>query len=306
MRNIHGTSSSAGADVRRALAQYHSTLQQVRELNNAEPEPDEPVEIQQGFERLAAATARAEQMARDALSNAVASFAGDVPCSVIVETRGGSSVVTLTGKPDGLIVAAAADRVPVKEIVCRPEPPPEFAHEFRQMAPNQGGVYLVLQGDDVVAIYNGVYFRSTNEVVADFLELIQAGFEGVWSDDYVVWCLGRIVAVIHQPMDGKEQKVFLFNEERNDPIGRSCDRTHAVLAHIRGMGRRAAEVISGKPNGIHDAIGHPSTTWSGKNAVAQLREKSSTSTFFLKWHRMSYNSLGSALNSTENEPREVQ
>jgi hypothetical protein len=218
MRNLHGTSSSAGADVRRALAQYHSTLQQVRELNNAEPDPDEPVEVQQGFERLAAATARAEQMARDALSNAVASFAGDVPCSVIVETRGGSSVVTLAGKPNGLIVTAAADRVPVKDIVCRPEPPPEFAHEFRQMAPNQGGVYLVLQGDDVVAVYNGVYFRTTNEVVADFLELIQAGFEGVWSDDYVVWCLGRIVAVIHQPMDGKEQKVFLFNEERNDPI----------------------------------------------------------------------------------------
>ena len=207
------------ADVRRALAQYHSTMQQVRELNNAEPDPDEPAEIQQGFERLAAATARAEQLARDALSNAVASFVGDVPCSVIVETRGGSSVVTLTGKPDGLIVAAAADRVPVKEIVCRPEPPTEFAHEFRQLAPNQGGVYLVLQGDDVVVIYNGVYFRSTNEVVADFLELIQAGFEGVWSDDYVIWCLGRIVAVIHQPMDAKEQKVFLFNEELNDPIG---------------------------------------------------------------------------------------
>ena len=177
MRKIHGTSSSAGADVRRALAQYHSTQQQVRELNNAEPEPDEPAEIQQGFERLAAATARAEQLARDALSNAVASFAGDVPCSVIVETRGGSSVVTLTGKPDGLLVTAAADRVPVKDIVCRPEPPPEFAHEFRQMAPNQGGVYLVMQGDDIVAVYVAVYFRSTNEVVADFLELIQAGFE---------------------------------------------------------------------------------------------------------------------------------
>jgi hypothetical protein len=218
MRNIHGTSSAAGAVVRKALAQYHATLQQVRELNNAEPDATEPAEIHQGFERLAAATARAEQLSRDALSNAVASFAGAAPCSVIVETRGGSSVVTLTGKPDGLIVASAADRVPVKEIVCRPEPPAEFAHEFRQMAPNQGGVYLVLQGDDVVAIYNGVYYRTTNEVVADFLELIQAGLEGIWSDDYVIWCHGRIVAVLHQPMDAKEQKIFLFNESRNDPI----------------------------------------------------------------------------------------
>jgi hypothetical protein len=34
----------------------------------------------------------------------------------------------------------------------------------------------------------------------------------------VIWCDGRIMAVIHQPMDGREQKLFLFNEARNDPI----------------------------------------------------------------------------------------
>jgi hypothetical protein len=34
----------------------------------------------------------------------------------------------------------------------------------------------------------------------------------------VIWSDGRIMAVIHQPMDGHEQKLFLFNEPRNDPI----------------------------------------------------------------------------------------
>lgn len=71
-----------------------------------------------------------------------------------------------------MIVATAADRVHIKQILCRPEPPPEFAHQFRQTAPNQGGVYLVMQRGYLVAIYNGVYFRSTKEVVADFQDLI--------------------------------------------------------------------------------------------------------------------------------------
>jgi hypothetical protein len=40
----------------------------------------------------------------------------------------------------------------------------------------------------------------------------------------VIWCDGRVMAVIHQPMDGHEQKLFLFNEPRNDPIaGREID-----------------------------------------------------------------------------------
>ena len=69
-----------------------------------------------------------------------------------------------------------------------------------------------------------VNVSTTNEVVADFQELIQAGFEGVWSDDYVIWCDGRIMAVIHRSMDREEQKLFLFNEPHNDPIaGRAID-----------------------------------------------------------------------------------
>ena len=214
----------AHADVRRALAEYHAARRRVRELDRKEPGTDEPITVREEFERLAEATIRAEQMARDTLSNAVAAFAGSAPCAVIVDSPGGSSVVALSGKPDGMIVATAADRVRIKEVLCRPEPPPEFAHQFRQTAPNQGGVYLVVQGSDVVAIYNGVYFRSTNQVVADLQELIHDGFEGVCSDDYVIWCDGRIMAVIHQPIDGEQQKLFLFNEPRNDPIaGRAIE-----------------------------------------------------------------------------------
>ena len=224
MRNFQGTNTSANADIRRALANYQAVQRRVQQLDREEPGADAPVDIHEGFERLAKATVRALQMARDALSNAVTSSAGAAPCAVIVDAPGGSSVVALSGKPDGMIVATAADRVHINEFVSRPEPPPEFAQQFRQMAPNQGGVYVVMQRGDVVAIYNGVYFRSTNDVVSDLEELIHAGFEGTWSDDYVIWSDGRIMAVIHQPLDGSQQKLFLFNEPRNDPIaGRAIE-----------------------------------------------------------------------------------
>jgi hypothetical protein len=206
------------AEVRRVLAQYSGAQRRLQEVNRQEPDPDQPGEDRERFERSAQAAKRAEQAARDALSNAVAAYAGRAPCAVIVDSPGGSSVVALSGRPDGLIVAAAADRVPIKDVLCRPEPPPEFAHNYRQVAPNHAGAYLVMQRGDLIAIYNGVYFRSTNEVVADLEELIMAGLEGVWSDDYVVWCDGRIMAVIHQPMDGDHQKLFRFNEPLNDPI----------------------------------------------------------------------------------------
>jgi hypothetical protein len=219
MRNFRGTNTTADADVRRALADYQAVRRRVKELERDEPGADEPADIHEGFDRLARATVRAEQMARDVLSNAVTSFAGPAPCAVIVDSPGGSSVVALSGRPDGMIVATAADHVRIKEVVCRPEPPPEFAHQFRQMAPKQSGVFLVMQCGEVVAIYNGVYFRSTNDVVADLEALIQAGLEGAWSDDYVIWADGRIMAVIHRPMDGALQKLFLFNDRRNDPIG---------------------------------------------------------------------------------------
>ena len=133
MRNFRATNSSPDAEVRRALAEYQVARTRVRELRRLEPDADEPADIHEGFERLAKATIRAEQIARDTLSNAVASFAGTVPCAVIIDSPGGSSVVGLSGRPDGMIVATAADRVRVKEVLCRPEPPPEFAHQFRQV-----------------------------------------------------------------------------------------------------------------------------------------------------------------------------
>jgi hypothetical protein len=70
----------------------------------------------------------------------------------------------------------------------------------------------------VVAAYNPVYFRSINEVVGDLLDLIKAGLEGPWGEDYVVWCSSRVMAVIHQLMDEPRQRVVLFNDPRNDPI----------------------------------------------------------------------------------------
>jgi len=219
MRDIRGDNTSAEAEVRHALAAYQAVRRRLADLGRNEPNLDDPIEVQEDFELRARAMLRAEQMARDALSNAVASFAGSAPCAVIVDSPGGSSVVALSGKPDGVNVVTAADRVHVKDVVCRPKPPPEFAHQFRQTAPYQGGIYLVTQRGYVVAIYNGVYFRSTNEVVADFQQLIQTGLEGVWSDDFVIWCDGRIMAVIHEPANGGPQKLFLFNERGNDPIG---------------------------------------------------------------------------------------
>jgi hypothetical protein len=111
---FRGANAPADADVRRALAEYHTARYKVREVALDEPHTDEPAEIQAGFERLAKAAAKAEQLARDELSNAVASFAGPAPCAVIVDSTGGSSVVALSDKPDGMIVATAADRVYVR------------------------------------------------------------------------------------------------------------------------------------------------------------------------------------------------
>jgi hypothetical protein len=214
----------AETEVRRALADYHKAKHRVMELHRHEPHDDEAGEIREDFERMAAEAVRAEQKTRDELTNAVAAFAGPAPCAAIVDSPGGSSVIALSGKPDGIIVVTAADRVPIQEVLCRPEPPPEFAHVFRQIAPNHGAVYLVMQRGDVLAIYNGVYFRSTNEVVADFQALLRAGFEGVWSDDYVIWCNGRVMAVLHRSMDREEQKLILFNEPHNDPVaGRTIE-----------------------------------------------------------------------------------
>jgi hypothetical protein len=75
-----------------------------------------------------------------------------------------------------------------------------------------------MQKGDVVIAYHPVYFRSINEVVRDLLELIRAGLEGPWGEDYVVWCSCRVMAVIHQLMNEPCQQVVLFNDPRNDPI----------------------------------------------------------------------------------------
>ena len=45
----------------------------------------------------------------------------------------------------------------------------------------------------------------------------------------VVWSDGRIMAVIHQPIDGGQQKLFLFNDARNDPIaGQALDHSEEL------------------------------------------------------------------------------
>ena len=81
-----------------------------------------------------------------------------------------------------------------------------------------------MQKADVVVAYNPVYFRSINAVVRDLLDLINAGLEGPWGEDYVVWCSSRIMAVIHQLMDEPRQQVVLFNDPRNDPVeGRTVE-----------------------------------------------------------------------------------
>jgi hypothetical protein len=211
---------SSSEDVRSTLLAYHAARRHIKEIELDKPSPDEPANIHDGYNRLSQAAAISERIARDDLCDAVVLFTGKAPCAVIVDSVGGSSIVALssTGTPEEMIVATAPDRVRIREFISRPEPPLEFAHEWRQVAPNQAGNYVVMQRGDVVAVFNGVYFRSTNEVIADFLELLHSGLEGLWSDDYVLWCDGRIMAVIHRSMDGDEQKLILFNEPNNDVI----------------------------------------------------------------------------------------
>jgi hypothetical protein len=218
MDDIAPEGSPGDAEIRDRLAEYNDARRALKKIEQNKPGADAPQPIQDRFKKRAKAAAHSHQIARSALYDAVASSAGSPPCAVVVDAVGGSSVVVLPEQADDIIVIPAAHRVRIKDVVCRPEPPPEFANEYRQTAPNRNGAYLVMQGGDLVAIYNGVYVRSINEVVADFQALLRSGHEGLWSDDYVVWCEGRIMAVIHSPMDGRERKIILFNESRNDPI----------------------------------------------------------------------------------------
>jgi hypothetical protein len=107
---------------------------------------------------------------------------------------------------------------PQGRVIYRPEPPPHPKGPAAWGLEYLDGVYLVMQKGDVVVAYNPVYFRSINEVVRDLLDLIKAGLEGPWGEDYVVWCSSRVMAVIHQLMDEPRQRVVLFNDPRNDPI----------------------------------------------------------------------------------------
>jgi hypothetical protein len=211
---------SAESTTRRALAAYNVARRRTKEIELDKPDPDESTNNHEGYNRLSQAAAIAERMARDDLYDAVVLFTGKAPSAVIVDSVGGSSIVALgnADSPEGMIVATAPDRVRIKDFVCRPEPPPEFAHEWRQIAPNQAGNYAVMQRGDVVAIYNGVYFKSTNAVLADFLELLHVGLEGMSSDDYGVWCDGQIMAVIHSSISHEEKELVIFSEPRNDPI----------------------------------------------------------------------------------------
>jgi hypothetical protein len=103
-------------------------------------------------------------------------------------------------------------------VIYRPKPPPHPKGPSGWGLEHLDGVYLVMQKGDIVIAYNPVYFRSINEVVRDLLDLIKAGLEGPWGEDYVVWCSSRVMAVIHQLMNEPRQRVVLFNDPRNDPI----------------------------------------------------------------------------------------
>jgi hypothetical protein len=107
---------------------------------------------------------------------------------------------------------------PQAPVIYRPQPPPNPKGPSGWGLEHIDGMYLVMQKGDLVAVYNSVYFRSTNEVVRDLLDLIASGQEGPWGEDYVIWCGSRVMAVIHQLMDEPRQQVVLFNDPRNDPI----------------------------------------------------------------------------------------
>ncbi len=106
-----------------------------------------------------------------------------------------------------------------RDVIYRPPPPPHPTKSARDWGlEHLDGIYIVMQKGDPVVAYHSTYFRSTNEVVADLLGLIRDGLEGPWGEDFVVWCSGRVMAVIHQPMDEYQQHIVVFNDPRNDPI----------------------------------------------------------------------------------------
>jgi hypothetical protein len=108
--------------------------------------------------------------------------------------------------------------VEVPEPIYRPEPPPEFADAWKKAAPQITGVYQVMQGDAIVALYHGAYFRSTKEVLSDLLALLERGLEGPYTGDYVIWQSSRVMAVIHESMAEEHREVQTFTERGNDNV----------------------------------------------------------------------------------------
>jgi hypothetical protein len=102
-----------------------------------------------------------------------------------------------------------------------PEPPRR--PDGRSMGPDPertSGFYEVINVADRAAAYSSIYYWFVGEVIADLLDRLKSDeVKGKWGQDFVIWRDGRILAVLHEPMDDEQVKVHLFNEDRNDPGG---------------------------------------------------------------------------------------
>jgi hypothetical protein len=102
------------------------------------------------------------------------------------------------------------------EPICRPKPPGSAKSWVESVMRWDLGMYRVMQGEKVVAIYNSFYFRSAHEVVGDFLGLIERGLELPHTGDYVVWCGYRVMAAIHDSMSEDRRESTFFSEPGNE------------------------------------------------------------------------------------------
>ena len=98
MRNLREMNIPADAQVRRGMAEYNAARQQVQEVNRNEPDEAEPGEIREGFERLARKPPERRKRPGTDFSTPFVSFAGPAPCAVIVDSPGGSSVISPFGE----------------------------------------------------------------------------------------------------------------------------------------------------------------------------------------------------------------
>ena len=119
------------------------------------------------------------------------------------------------------------------EVIYRPARPlnpvgwpmgPDSEHEA-------GAFYTVTQSHRIVAAFYRCYYRSVSEVTAELQPMFSdyvapGGFWSeahgkLWSGDFAIWASGRLLATIHQTMDGKKPmtRITLHREEGNDPAG---------------------------------------------------------------------------------------